>query len=60
MGDEGSWWSSGSGDLVVLSLIGVGLEGGLAFGGMLVHPDAALPFSKELPSVRGSGCQAGR
>lgn len=38
MGDNDSWWSSGSGALVALSLKGVGLEGGLAFGGMPVHP----------------------
>lgn len=44
MGDKGRWWSSGSCDLVVLSLIGVGLEGGLAFGGRFVHPECRSPI----------------
>lgn len=40
--------------MVVPRLVEVDLEGGLAFG------RSWSVFSKELPSVRGSGCQAGR
>jgi hypothetical protein len=58
-GKDWCGWLLGLGNLVVLSCLGLSIEGCLAFGGMLACPLTALPFCRSCPSVRDSDCQTG-